>query len=103
MFVTTDVSTDEKPRMMNRVARVTMNDGRPVRTTMIPLRTPSPVVAAIAMRIDSQTGSPQIVTPMPIRIPAKPTIEPIDRSNSPAIISRATAVATIPTWAATSR
>ena len=45
------------------------------------------------MMIDSHTGRPQIVTPMPMRIPAKPTIEPIDRSNSPAIMSRATAVA----------
>jgi hypothetical protein len=89
--------------MMNSVASVTMNDGSPVRTTMRPLITPRNVVAIIAMMIDSQTGRPQMVTPMPMRIPAKPTIEPIDRSNSPAIMSRATAVATMPTWAATSR
>ena len=55
------------------------------------------------MMIDSQIGRPQIVTQIPIMIPAKPTIEPTDRSNSPAIISSATAVPMIPTWAATSR
>ena len=103
MFVTTDVRTEEKPRMMNSVARVTMNDGSPVRTTRRPLSTPRNVVAAIAITIDSQTGRPQMVTPMPMTIPAKPTSEPIERSNSPAIMSKATAVPTIPTWAATSR
>ena len=61
------------------------------------------VVAAIAMRIDSQTGRPQIETPIPMTMPANPTIEPIDRSNSPAIINRATEVPTIPICAATSR
>ena len=55
------------------------------------------------MTIDSQSGRPAIVTPMPMTIPAKPTSEPIDRSNSPAIISSATAVAMIPICAATSR
>ena len=74
MFVTVEVSTDEAPRMMNSVASVTMNDGSPVRTTMRPLITPRKVVATIAMMIDSQTGRPQIVTPMPMTIPAKPTM-----------------------------
>ena len=49
----------------------------------------------------SQIGRPQIVEPIPIMIPAKPTSEPTERSNSPAIISRATAVAMIPTCEAT--
>jgi hypothetical protein len=105
MFVTTEVRTDDSPAMMNRVARVTMNDGNPVRTTMIPLITPRPVARAIAIRIDSQIGRLPIVGDerIPIMIPAKPTIDPTDRSNSPAIISSATAVPMIPTWAATSR
>ena len=103
MLVTSEVRTDDRPAMMNRVASVTMNEGSPVRTTRIPLITPRPVVRATAMMIDSQIGRPQIVTQIPIMIPAKPTIEPTDRSNSPAIISRATAVPMIPTWAATSR
>ena len=55
------------------------------------------------MRIPAQTGSPYVVTQMPMTIPAKPISEPIDRSNSPPIISSATAVPTIPTCAATSR
>src|SRR6185295_7779401 len=84
MFVTLEVRTDDAPRMMNSVARVTMNDGRPVRTTMRPFNTPRNVVTISARMIESQTGSPQIVTQIPITIPAKPTIEPIDRSNSPA-------------------
>src|SRR5436190_19210545 len=45
MFVTTDVSTDDRPAMMNSVARVTMNDGSPVRTTMKPFTAPSAVAA----------------------------------------------------------
>ena len=89
--------------MIDIVASVTMNDGSPVRTTSRPFTTPRTVVRTIAMRIDSQIGRPSSVTPTPMTIPAKPTSEPIDRSNSPAIISRATAVARIPTWAATSR
>ena len=103
MLVTVEVSTDEAPRMMNSVASVTMNDGKPVRTTMIPLITPRSVERTIARRIASQTGRPQIVTPIPMMIPAKPTTDPIERSNSPAIMSNATEVAMMPTWAATSR
>jgi hypothetical protein len=103
MFVTTDVSTDDSPATMNSVASVTMNDGSPVRTTMIPLIAPSVVARTIPIRIESQIGKPQIVAQMPMTMPAKPTIEPTDRSNSPAIIRSATAVPMIPTCAATSR
>jgi hypothetical protein len=41
--------------------------------------------------------------PMAMTMPAAPTIDPTERSNSPAIMSRATADPRIPTWAATSR
>ena len=41
--------------------------------------------------------------PMEMTMPAAPITEPTDRSNSPAIMSSATADATMPTWAATSR
>jgi hypothetical protein len=101
--LTLEVRTDEAPRMMNRVARVTMNDGRPVRTTMKPLITPRKVVIAIPMMIDDQSGRFAIVARIAMTIPAKPTIDPIDRSNSPAIISNATEVAMTPICAATSR
>ena len=40
---------------------------------------------------------------MAMMTPAKPIIEPIERSNSPAIISSATAAARMPSWAETSR
>ena len=42
--------------------------------------------------IESQTGRPQIVTPIAMMIPANPTIDPMERSNSPAIMSSATDV-----------
>src|SRR6266404_5774329 len=58
MLVTSEVSTDDKPAMMNSVARVTMNDGSPVRTTMKPLIAPRHVVRTIATTIDSQIGRP---------------------------------------------
>jgi hypothetical protein len=97
------VITCVTPRIRNRVASVTMNDGNPVRTTRSPLKTPSRVVSAIDVRIAAQIGQPISVTSKPMMIPANPTSDPTERSNSPAIISSATAVATIPTWAATSR
>ncbi len=46
-----------------------------------------------------QSGRPRSVTARPITTPAKPIIEPIDRSNSPAMISSAAAVAMIPSSA----
>ncbi len=103
IWVICAVSAWVAPRMMNSVASVTMNDGSPVRTTMKPFMTPRSVVSTSEMRIPAQTGRPYVVTQMPMTIPAKPMSEPIDRSNSPPIISSATAVPTIPTCAATSR
>ena len=46
-----------------------------------------------------QSGKPRCVTVSPIVTPAKPIIEPTDRSNSPAMISSAAAVAMIPSSA----
>ena len=40
---------------------------------------------------------------MAITMPAAPTMEPTDRSNSPAIMSNAAATARMPNWAETSR
>ena len=45
IWVICAVSACVAPRMMNSVARVTMNDGSPVRTTMKPLMTPRIVVS----------------------------------------------------------
>ena len=44
---------------MNRPASVTMNDGRPVRITIEPLRQPIRQATANASRMHSQSGQPQ--------------------------------------------
>ncbi len=53
--------------------------------------------------MDAQSGQPHCTAGMAMTMPAKPIIEPIDRSNSPAIISSATAAAMMPSCADTSR
>ena len=47
------------PRRMNRPARVTMNDGRPVRTTTMPLIQPTAAATAKARMMHSHKGQPQ--------------------------------------------
>ena len=68
-----------KPRRMNRKASVTMKLGRPVRITIQPFSAP----------IETHMAK---VTPI---------IEPTERSNSPAIISRQAPTAMIMNWADT--
>ena len=53
--------------------------------------------------IEIQIGQPQAMVGMAMRMPAKPIIEPTERSNSPAIINSDTAAAKMPSWAETSR
>ena len=65
-----------------------MKLGRPVRTTMMPLSAPMAMHRAKVTRIACQTGQPSVIEKIAIIMPAKPIIEPTDRSNSPAIISR---------------
>jgi len=77
-----------KPRRMNRNASVTMKLGRPVRTTMTPLIAPIAMQIAKVSRIDAHIGQPSVMAKTAIVMPAKPIIDPTDRSNSPAIISR---------------
>ena len=91
------------PRRMNRPARVTMNEGRPVRTTTMPLIQPTPAATAKARMMHSHKGQPQITAGMASTTPAAPIIEPTDRSNSPPIISSAAATAMMPSCADTSR
>jgi hypothetical protein len=76
-----------KPRRMNRKASVTMKLGSPVRTTIQPLSAPMAMQSAKVIRIAIQTGHCSVTARMAIDMPAKPIIEPTDRSNSPAIIS----------------
>ena len=56
---------------------------------------------AKVMMSPSHNGRPYWVIERPRMRPAQPIIEPMDRSNSPAIISRATVAPRIPIWAAT--
>ncbi len=50
----------------------------------------------------AHTGQPYSATGMAMTMPAAPIIEPIDRSNSPPIISSAAATARMPSCAETS-
>ena len=56
-----------------------------------------------ANKILHQRGHPQYMAGIAIQIPAKPIIEPTDKSNSPPIIKRAAATAIIPKLAETSK
>ena len=90
---------------MNSVPSVMMNDGSFVRTTSHPLMKPVVNASTSARPTPGSSDQPRPpastgVTAIMIAIPEKPRIEPIDRSNSPAIISRATATARIPRGAA---
>ena len=82
-----------------------MNDGSLVVTTSTPLKNPVARVISRATPIAGRIVHPNPpastgVTSIMIAIPPNPTSEPTDRSNSPAIISRATAIARIPSGAA---
>jgi hypothetical protein len=56
---------------------------------------------AKVIRIACQTGQPSVTEKIAIIMPAKPIIEPTDRSNSPAIIKRQAPTAMIMNWAET--
>ena len=51
----------------------------------------------------SQSGQPHCTAGIAMITPAAPIIEPIERSNSPPIISIEAATAMMPSWAETSR
>ena len=53
------------------------------------------------MRMLSHTGQPQLTEVMAMIMPAKPIIEPTERSNSPAIINRQAPTAMMMNWAET--
>jgi hypothetical protein len=53
------------------------------------------------IRIACQTGQPSVTEKIAIIMPAKPIMEPTDRSNSPAIIKRQAPTAMIMNWAET--
>ncbi len=85
---------------MNRKASVTMKLGSLVRITMVPLIAPR-AAAQASVTSSASTNGRCSTTRQPPRIrPANATIEPIDRSNSPPIISSAAATARMPSSAA---
>ena len=73
-----------------------MKLGSPVRITIRPLTAPITRASASETSIATQTLSPYSVVRMPTTRPVKPVIAPADRSNSPPIMSRATATAMMP-------
>src|SRR5471030_3022798 len=73
-----------------------MKLGRPVFTTSQPLSAPSAQPTVIANSAASHTGQFQYRHGIASIMPAKPIIEPIDRSNSPATISSAAPTAMTP-------
>ena len=91
--------TRESPRRMKSEARVTMKDGSRVLTTISPLNQPTTIATAKAERTPPQSGKPSSRTTRPMTTPAKPIIDPTERSNSPAMMSSAAAVAMMPSSA----
>ena len=73
-----------------------MNDGRPVRNTTAPLAMPISAATPSVSGMAKISGNPAFTTSAPKIMPAKATIDPIDRSNSPPIISMAAAMAKMP-------
>src|SRR5437016_5742487 len=78
-----------------------MKLGSPVLITSQPLTQPSAIPIANANSTASHTGQPQYRHGIASIMPAKPIIEPIDRSNSPPIISSAAPTEMMPRNAAT--
>jgi hypothetical protein len=76
-----------------------MKEGSRVLTTISPLNQPTTIATAKAERIPPHSGKPSSRTVSPMTTPAKPTIEPTERSNSPAMMSSAAAVAMMPSSA----
>ena len=86
-----------------------MKLGRPVFSTRVPFTQPIPIakrkVTGMAMVRGSPSppNSPGSLTSRTTSIPVAPVMAPDERSNSPPIISNATAIAMIPSEVATSR
>ena len=96
------------PRSTKNVANVTMKLGSPVRSTTVPLYQPSAMATtndsgiAINRLKPAPPSSPTSLTNRIVTMPSAPVAAPEERSNSPPIISRATATAMMPRVAETS-
>jgi len=77
-----------------------MKEGNPVVTTSVPLIQPTTTATENANRMQAQIGQPYCTAGMAMQIPAKPIIEPTERSNSPPTIGSAAPIARMPSWAA---
>ncbi len=88
---------------MKNEPSVTMKLGRAVLITRRPLRNPMVNAKASDATMASHTFQPASEASIPIRRPADPVMAPADKSNSPPIISRATATAMMPSVDAGSR
>ena len=94
------------PLMTKNVPSVTMKLGSPVLLTRNPFHHPTHPQRMNAAPIASHSGAPPSVKYLAMRAmvtPVAPVITPADRSNSPPIIKSATAIAMMPSGAATSR
>ncbi len=94
--VTRWVSHRLNPRSVKNVPSVMMKLGSPERTTMNPLRKPIPMAMISDSTSETITLNPLCTENSAQNIPVVPTITPVERSNSPPIISRATPSALSP-------
>ena len=78
-----------------------MKLGSPVLITSHPFTAPRATATVNAHRMDSHIGQPHCTDRIAMTMPAKPIMEPTERSNSPAIISRQAPAAMIANWAET--
>src|SRR6266508_2152420 len=103
-FVRTRETATVSPRMISSVPSVMMNEGSLVVTTNSPFRAPMTKARTSARPTDGSSDHPKPpasmgLTRIMIAMPPKPRMDPIDRSNSPAIIRSAIATARIPSGA----
>src|ERR1700722_17521835 len=102
VFVSNRVNPAAPPETQKLGGEDRMNDGRPVRTVMIPLISPTHAPAKRTMAIISQNGTLNTVVPIARKTAEAPTMDPTERSNSPAIIRTPTGMAMMPSSAAVS-
>ncbi len=88
--------TSVAPRRMKSPANVTIKEGSPVLITISPFAAPSMAANSNVSGIARMSGMPILTVNAPKSMPVKATIDPIDRSNSPPIISRAAAMPRMP-------
>ena len=96
VLVSKSVTPTFTPRRTKNVARVMMKLGSLVLTTRMPFVAPMSAAKASTMTIANQTLSWERVISAPSNSPLVPVMTPAERSNSPPIISSATATAMIP-------